>query len=140
MAERSITFCTEELQEAWYAALNRFKVENPTLPTPILTCTYRSPEEQLALYNQPFDHVDNDHDGKIDEPDEKVTNAKPGQSYHNTYPSKAFDIAFKTIDGKLDWDTKLFKAFADIMKEVNPKVIWGGNWKTIKDTPHFELH
>jgi len=33
----------------------------------------RSIKYQEELYNQPFDGRDNDHDGRIDEPDEKVT-------------------------------------------------------------------
>lgn len=139
MAQRSITYCTEELQEAWYDCYKKFRVKYPNLPIPILTCTYRSMEEQEALYNQPWDKKDNDGDGKIDEPDEKVTNAKPGQSLHNLYPAKAFDIAFKKADGSIDWSLSLFQTFAEVMKEVNPKVEWGGSWKKFKDYPHFQL-
>lgn len=35
--------------------------------------TYRSQERQKKLYNQPWDNIDNDRDGRIDEPDEQVT-------------------------------------------------------------------
>lgn len=138
--ERSITYCTEELQKAWFAAETKYKALFPNLAQPFLTCTYRSPQEQEILFNQPFDGKDNDKDGKIDEKDEFVTNAKAGQSYHNKYPSQAFDIAFKTKEGKLDWNTDNFKYFANIIKEINPKIIWGGNFKKLKDLPHFELH
>ena len=34
---------------------------------------YRSQERQKRLYNQPWDGIDNDGDGKIDEANEKVT-------------------------------------------------------------------
>ncbi len=51
---------------------------------------------QNALYNQPHDHIDNDHDGKTDEADEKVTNAKGGSSYHNY--GLAFDFCILFLD------------------------------------------
>jgi peptidoglycan L-alanyl-D-glutamate endopeptidase CwlK len=140
MSERSITYCVEELQEAWFKASDEFKKLYPKLPVPILTCTYRSPEEQDALYRRPWDHIDNDLDGLIDEKDEKVTNAKAGQSYHNYYPARAFDVAFKKPEGGLDWDTELFKKFAVIVKKQSPKIFWGGDFKMFKDMPHFEIH
>lgn len=139
MSERSITYCITELQELWYAASKDFVETYPSLSKPFLTCTYRAPEEQQKLYNQPYDHIDNDNDGKIDEADEKVTNAKPMQSYHNFYPARAFDIGFKDTKNKMDWDLNLFHKFAVIAKKHNPKVIWGGDWK-FKDYPHFEIH
>lgn len=137
--ERSITYCIEELQIAWYAAEKKFKELYPNMAQPFLTCTYRSPEEQDKLYNQPSDGIDNDKDGQIDERDEFVTKAKAGQSYHNHYPARAFDIAFKNKEGKLVWDIENFKIFAKIIKDINPKIVWGGSWKNFKDNPHFEL-
>ena len=139
--ERSITYCTEDLQKVWYEAEAKYRALFPNLAQPFLTCTYRSSEEQNKLYAQPTDGLDNDKDGKIDEPDECVTHARGGQSYHNSYPSKAFDIAFRTKEGKLDWSLDNFKIFANIVKSINPQVIWGGNWsKKKRDNPHFELH
>ena len=139
MPERSITYCTPELQEVWYAALKKFSEAHPDLPVPFLTCTYRSREEQDRLFNQPWDHIDNDQDGKIDEADEKVTNARAGQSYHNFYPSRAFDVAFRKPNKQLDWNDHLFIKFAAVVKEINPKVTWGGEFKRFKDMPHFQL-
>lgn len=56
--------------------------------------------------------------------------------------SKALDIAF-IIDGKLRWDWPLYKKFADQMKtagrELGIPVEWGGDWKSFKDGPHFQL-
>lgn len=140
MSERSITYCIEELQKVWYAASKEYNDLYPDLPKPIITCSYRSPEEQEALYRQPYDGIDNDHDGQVDEKDEKVTNAKAGQSYHNYYPSRAFDVAFRRADKKLDWNLNLFIKFAKLAKAADPKVRWGGDFKTFKDYPHFEYH
>jgi peptidoglycan L-alanyl-D-glutamate endopeptidase CwlK len=67
-----------------------------------------------------------------------VTNIKSGGK-HNVLPSKAFDIAFKWTDGKLDWSEVHFKNFAAIVKRLNTKVQWGGDWKNFKDLPHFQV-
>lgn len=141
MAQRDITFCVESLQTAWFKAKDEFLKRFPNMAQPFLTCTYRSSEEQDALFNQAHDGIDNNNNGLIDEPGECVTHAKGGQSYHNTNPSKAFDIAFKNIEGKLVWDIENFKLFAGIIKEINPNIIWGGTWsKERRDNPHFEIH
>lgn len=54
----------------------------------------------------------------------------------------AIDVAF-VIAGKLRWDWPLYKNFAAIMKqaadELDLPVEWGGDWKTFKDGPHFQL-
>lgn len=56
--------------------------------------------------------------------------------------AKAIDVVF-IIDGKARWDWPLFKTFADLMKAAGGKlgipVTWGGDWKSFKDGPHFEL-
>jgi len=56
--------------------------------------------------------------------------------------SKAIDVAF-IIDGKLRWDWPLYKKFADVMKQaskaVKVPIEWGGDWRSFKDGPHFQL-
>ena len=54
----------------------------------------------------------------------------------------AVDLA-PTVEGKIRWDWPLFRLLAPAMKQaaqdlVTP-LIWGGDWKTFKDGPHFEL-
>lgn len=90
----------------------------------------RTYAEQTALYNQ-----GRTTKGPV------VTKARAGQSNHN------FGIA---------WDVGIFvggvyytgrnskedKAYADLANLVLPKmpeIAWGGNWKSIKDMPHYEL-
>jgi peptidoglycan L-alanyl-D-glutamate endopeptidase CwlK len=124
------------LKVAWVKASTEFSELYPTLPTPFLTCTYRSNEDQEILYMNNKNGKDDDGDGKIDEADEWRSNAKAGQSKHNQMPSLALDIAFKDSKGKLDWSEDLFKKFADIIKKYGVK--WGGDWKH-KDTPHYEI-
>jgi len=124
MASRKVEDLCTPLKNAWENALSTWKIRHPQLPEPFLTCTFRSNEEQAKLYAQ----------GRTT-PGAKVTNAKPGQSKHNVFPSNAFDIAF-IIAGKLDWNPDLFKKFSDIVKPMGVK--WGGDWR-MKDLPHFEI-
>lgn len=135
MPSRNIADAHLILQKQYIKAKEQFEKANPTVEV-ILTCTHRSNEEQTALYNQPTDKKDNDGDGKIDESDEKVTNAKAGQSPHNYKPSLAIDVAFK-VNGKIDWSSKWFTAFSKYM--ISEDIVWGGNWKSIKDLPHYEI-
>jgi peptidoglycan LD-endopeptidase CwlK len=56
--------------------------------------------------------------------------------------SHALDICF-IINGRMDWSWPLYKGFADNMKaaakQLGLTVEWGGDWKTFKDGPHFQL-
>ncbi|MCX6216579.1 M15 family metallopeptidase [Spirosoma sp.] len=138
MASRSIYDLHPVLAYALGRAEVLFQAKFPDGPVPFLVATFRSNEEQDALFKQPTDKKDNDKDGKIDEADERVTNAKAGQSPHNYKPSFAFDIAFKKKDGTLDYSEKWFVWFAGFVLVVEG-ITWGGNFKSIKDKPHFEL-
>ena len=102
---------------------------------PFITETMRSFERSDALYNQPWDGIDNDGDGKIDEVDEKVTNAKGGQSYHNY--GLAIDFV-NQINGVAKWTVDdNWKKVANVFKKHG--FVWGGDWKSFKDYPHFEM-
>lgn len=126
MPSKNIQDCIPELQNAWLDAQTFFKLRHPELPQPFLTCTYRSGDEQNALYAQ----------GRT-KPGAKVTNAKAGQSPHNSKPSRAFDVAFKDKKEALDWNKALFKLFADIIKPMG--VEWGGDFRKLSDSPHFQI-
>ena len=90
----------------------------------IVVCTYRNRAMQEVYFK------------KIP----KVTNARGGQSPHNYYPSMAFDIAFVKVGKReLDWSPKLFKEFWAILQTKTNRITWGGNFKSFKDRPHFEL-
>ena len=47
------------------------------------------------------------------------------------------------VDGTVRWDWPLYYKLADAMKqaakELNVDLEWGGDWKSFKDGPHFEL-
>jgi len=63
------------------------------------------------------------------------------QSRHMT--GHAVDIAI-IKDGKASWDFQLYKEVAEHIKAVailnNVPIIWGGDWRTLRDGPHFELN
>lgn len=56
--------------------------------------------------------------------------------------SKAVDFAV-TVDGKVRWDWPLYNRLAKLVKEAarleKVPIEWGGDWKTFKDGPHFQL-
>jgi hypothetical protein len=136
MASRKIEDLHPALQKAWTESYKEWIEKYPTASVPFLTCTHRDNEEQEILYMMDKNGKDDDGDGKIDESDEWRSNAKPGQSKHNSFPAEAFDIAFKDRNGKLDWNVDLFKMFAGIVSKYG--VRWGGTWRR-KDNPHYEL-
>ena len=90
--------------------------------------------EQDKLYNQPWDKKDNDGDGKVDERDEKVTNARGGFSNHNY--GLATDVCpFK--NNKPDWnDLAAFKIISVEAKKLGLES--GADWKFV-DRPHVQL-
>lgn len=54
----------------------------------------------------------------------------------------AVDLA-ALIDGEIRWDwplyAKLAKSMKDAAAELGVAIEWGGDWKTLKDGPHFQL-
>jgi peptidoglycan L-alanyl-D-glutamate endopeptidase CwlK len=76
-------------------------------------------------------------------PGKKVTQAKGGQSIHNY--GFAVDIVL-IIDGKTaswdtfaDWDGDQIADWQECVTIFKANGwIWGGNWATFKDMPHFE--
>lgn len=89
-----------------------------------LTGTLRSWDEQAALYAK-----GRTAKGSV------VTKAKPGESWHNY--GLAFDVAFVSPPAKGLYDGD-WKKVGQIGTELG--LIWGGNFKSIVDKPHFEWH
>lgn len=93
----------------------------------VFTSTYRDNESQDSLYA-----IGRTVKGA------KVTNAKAGYSWHN------FRLAFDVVpvrNGKPIWKTtgeegKLWAAIGRIGKECGLE--WGGDFKSLKDLPHFQ--
>lgn len=54
----------------------------------------------------------------------------------------AVDIA-ALVDGRVRWDWPLYPpiagAFKAVAAERGTPIVWGGDWPTLRDGPHFEL-
>ena len=81
---------------------------------------HRSPERQKELFEAGF--------------------SKTLKSKHVAVPSLAVDIAPYPLDWK---DIERFKVMAQVVKNAAKrlyiKIEWGGDWKSFKDCPHFQL-
>ena len=66
--------------------------------------------------------------------------SKTTKSRHLT--GHAVDLA-ALVGNDVRWDWPLYKKLADVMKqaakELNIPIEWGGDWKSFKDGPHFQL-
>lgn len=89
----------------------------------LITSTYRDNESQAALYAQ-----GRTTSGK------KVTNAKPGYSFHNH--RVAFDFV-PIVNGKAVWDNwKLFQKCGILAEKAGLE--WAGRWKSFPETAHCQ--
>lgn len=97
----------------------------------LVTCTYRSNEEQAALYA-----IGRTKPGRI------VTNAKPGRSTHNNaLNGKPAALAVDVVplrDGKPVWSASdpVWKRVGEIGEKVGLE--WAGRWTTFREYPHFQ--
>jgi peptidoglycan L-alanyl-D-glutamate endopeptidase CwlK len=110
----------------------------------LITCTYRSNEEQAALYIQgraPLAVV-NDTRGKVglapitdEENGRKVTNARLGQSLHAL--RRAVDVV-PIIAGKPVWNSEhpAWQTIGKIGRSCGLE--WGGDWPHFREYPHFQ--
>lgn len=110
-----------ERAEAFLAACRREGIEL------LVTSTYRDNASQAALYAQ-----GRTAPGKI------VTNARPGQSYHNW--RVALDIvplrAGKPVWGTSGADGQLWARVGAIGESCGLE--WAGHWKTFREFAHFQ--
>jgi hypothetical protein len=49
----------------------------------------------------------------------------------------AIDLNFFK-DGKIIWDKEILAPIGAYWELLHPKNVWGGNWKSLVDCPHFE--
>ena len=97
-----------------------------------ITQALRTFEQQAVLFNK----------GRTT-PGPKVTNARPGQSFHNY--GLAVDFCLLVDDKEVSWDMAKdydqdgmadWKEVVRIFKKYGWS--WGGDWHSFKDFPHFE--
>jgi peptidoglycan L-alanyl-D-glutamate endopeptidase CwlK len=88
-----------------------------------VTSTLRTWKEQEKLYAK----------GRT-APGSIVTNAKPGRSLHNY--GLAIDVV-EIKNGKVMWTNPNWTKIGKLGKSLG--FSWGGDWKSFKDKPHFEM-
>ena len=137
---RDISKLVPELQEKVKSFLAICKDRKKDV---VIIETARTNEVQAAYYAQGRADLKTVNDKRIlaglpvisEKENVKITNTKPGMSKHNS--GKAFDVA-PAVNGKIMWnDSESFRELGSIGKSVGLK--WGGDWKSFKDSPHFEI-
>ena len=91
---------------------------------------HRSFEEQADLYAK----------GRT-APGDVVTYARPGSSNHNFGTAIDFGIfaGGKYLDAREPGLTeRVYRSIWNNIEAEGLRIEWGGNWKRLKDTPHFE--
>lgn len=123
-ADLQLSKYTTELVDKWkihHGLANRAAALQVSLYLLGITLKYteghRTNERQKALWQQ----------GRTT-PGNVVTNAQPGQSKHNAYPSTAIDA---------DYDSSKAHIVAPLAKALG--LVWGGDFHSIYDWNHFEL-
>ena len=84
----------------------------------------RTYQEQAALYAQ----------GRT-APGSKVSNARPGYSWHNF--AVAWDFVVFDASGQPQWDSPLMKKCGEIAESLGLE--WGGRWTSFQDIPHIQI-
>jgi peptidoglycan L-alanyl-D-glutamate endopeptidase CwlK len=132
MASRAITDLDPALQPLAQQFLDQCAVAGLEA---ILTCTYRSNEEQATDYAS-----GRTTSGPI------ITDEEPGHSAHNctdaqgSPAAKAFDFALYAPGSEtLDWNASDAQWQTAISIGESLGLVSGSCWKTLKDNPHFEL-
>ena len=109
--------CDERLQAMADMMLSRSEFDLT------ITCGHRGKKEQQDAF------------------DKGTSKAKFGQSKHNNLPSLAIDICPYPINWD-DKDERWRKMALNAMwcaGRLGFEIVWGGDFKSIKDMPHFEL-
>lgn len=85
-----------------------------------------------------FKRSDELYDQGRTKPGKIVTNARAGQSMHNY--GLAFDFVIQILpSGKLNWKVdKNWMKVVEVFKRHG--FSWGGDWRSLKDYPHFEMN
>ena len=120
-SEKNIATLASEAQAKAREWLRRCRDEGINVK---IICGTRTYEEQATLYAK----------GRT-EPGKKVTNARPGYSWHNI--GVAWDFVVFDERGQPLWDSPLMDRCGAIGEELGLE--WGGSWKRFVDKAHFQL-
>jgi peptidoglycan L-alanyl-D-glutamate endopeptidase CwlK len=96
----------------------------------------------LALHKTPIDFVVIEGVRPLSRQRELVKSGASTTMNSRHLTGHAVDVApVVNREVRFDWPLyhKLAPAFKEAAKELNIPIVWGGDWKTFKDGPHFEL-
>jgi peptidoglycan L-alanyl-D-glutamate endopeptidase CwlK len=125
MASRSLSDASPALVERYLLLAEDFAREQAPRSL-IVTCTYRSVEEQQKLYAQ-----GRTVPGKVVT---KIDGVKI-KGMHNFIPSRAIDVAV-AVGGEIQWDEPLYHPLVELAARHG--LVSGGSWPYFKDWPHIE--
>jgi peptidoglycan L-alanyl-D-glutamate endopeptidase CwlK len=123
VSEGKLLLLHPAIRESAIAAYKKAVKITPVGVHPVITETMRTLARSNELYAK----------GRT-KPGKIVTNAKAGQSYHNY--GLAIDFVIQ-VHGMPDWKVNdNWMKVVECFKEQG--FFWGGDFRTIKDYPHFE--
>lgn len=135
---KNIEDAASPIQDAWPLIKNAFFQSSPGHYL-ILTCVYRSPEEQMDLFKKGRT-MDMQGNWVVVDKGQVVTNVDGYKivGAHNYKPSRAIDVAMvDNQTGKTIWQEGLYQPLLEIAKSVGLES--GLEWKTFKDPPHIQI-
>lgn len=125
MSSRSLSDAYPALAEKYLLLAEDFSREQASYSL-VVTCTYRSVEEQQALYAQ-----GRTVPGKVVT---KIDGVRV-KGMHNFTPSRAIDVAVM-VGGEIAWDEPLYHPLVELAARHG--LVSGGSWLHFKDWPHIE--
>lgn len=118
-SKKRLSTCDEKIQKVIKEAIKTSPIDFG------VSEGHRTLEKQQAYYR----------DGK------STLNGIDKKSRHQSMPSEAIDLY--AYDKGAKWDEKSLTLLAGHIlgtaNRLGVDLVWGGNWKTFKDMPHFEL-
>lgn len=99
-----------------------------------ITSGYRSNEEQAAIYGKGRSSYIYNGKQYGNPKEKKVSNAKPGTSYHNF--GLAFDFTVFDDNRQPIWNGNSYDKVGKMGQALGLE--WGGAWTGFKDRPHFQ--
>ena len=97
---------------------------------------------ELALQYSEVDFVVTDGLRTAEEQEKFLAAGKSRTKNSRHLTGHAVDVA-AWVNGRICWDWAYYEIIADAFKiaaeELGVPIEWGGDWKTFRDGPHFEL-
>lgn len=102
----------------------------------------------VAIFNEaitysPFDYVITCGLRTVEQQKVLVATGKSTTMRSKHLTGNAVDIAVFDENNKITWDAKYYKKVAEHIKRIakaqGTAIVWGGDWKSFVDMPHFQL-